>query len=76
MDAALNWLAFRLASILPQRSLSNFCPMEHCCLSHKSNTLRGNTQLFQYYLIYLRDEEYEKSESETGPGQQNMIDVK
>lgn len=50
--------------------------MENCCLSHKSNTLKGNTQLFQYYFIYLRDEEFEKSESETGPGQQNMIDVK
>lgn len=76
MGAALNWLAFRLRSILPQRSISNFCPMENCCLSHKSNTLKGNTQLFQYYFIYLRDEEFEKSESETGPGQQNMIDVK
>lgn len=77
MGAAFNWLAFRLTSILPQRSISNFCPMEHCCLSHKSNTLRGNTQLFQYYLIYLRDEELKKkSQSETGPGLQNMIDVK
>lgn len=60
MGAAFNWLPFRLESILPQRSISNFCPMEHCCLSHKSNTLRGNTQLFQYYLIYLRDEELKK----------------
>lgn len=72
MGAALKWLAFRLTSILPKRSISNFCPRQHCCLSHKSNTLRGNTQLFQYYLIYLRDEELKKSESKTEPGLQNM----